>query len=65
VDSFLSERIANLDRKCGLTDAQKAKLQLAAQGDIKRHFERVEEATKRLDGRKYDLTKAEDRARSC
>jgi hypothetical protein len=37
-------RIDDLERTCGVTDAQKKKLKLAGRGDIKRIFDRVEEA---------------------
>jgi hypothetical protein len=36
-------RIADIDRSCGLTEAQKKKLRLAARGDFTRFFDRVDE----------------------
>jgi len=42
-DSALALRIEDLERTCGLTEAQKKKLKLAGRGDIKRVFDRVEE----------------------
>jgi hypothetical protein len=42
-DSALALRIDDLERVCGVTEAQKKKLKLAGRGDIKRIFDRVEE----------------------
>jgi len=42
IESSLKLRIDELHRVCDLTEAQKQKLALAAQGDIKRFFEQVE-----------------------
>jgi hypothetical protein len=42
-DAALTLRIDDLQRACGLTDAQSKKLRLAGRGDIKRVFDRVEE----------------------
>lgn len=42
VHSRLKLKLDELDRICGLTPAQKEKLQLAARGDMKRFFEQVE-----------------------
>jgi hypothetical protein len=43
LDALLTMRIAEADQMCGLTAAQKKKLQLAGHGDIKRLLDRVEE----------------------
>ena len=42
-DAALALRIEDLERNCGLTEAQKKKLKLAGRGDVKRVFDRVEE----------------------
>jgi hypothetical protein len=42
--SQLTVQIEIIDRACRLTDAQKKKLRLAGQGDIKRFFDRYEKA---------------------
>ncbi len=42
IDFSLLLCIQDLDRTCGLTEAQKNKLRLAGRGDIKRFFDRVE-----------------------
>jgi hypothetical protein len=43
LDSALMMRIAEIERSCGLAEAQKQKLQLAGTADIKRFFDRVDE----------------------
>ncbi len=42
IDQQLMARIADIDRGCLLTDEQKQKLRLAAAGDIKRFFEKLD-----------------------
>jgi hypothetical protein len=42
LDSSLLVRIQDLERACGITEAQKQKLRLAGRGDIKRFFDKVE-----------------------
>jgi hypothetical protein len=42
LESQLALQIRDLDQACGLTEAQKTKLQLAGRGDIKRFFDRYE-----------------------
>ena len=42
LDSSLLVRIEDLERVCGITEAQKNKLRLAGRGDIKRFFDKVE-----------------------
>jgi hypothetical protein len=42
LDSSLLLRIQDLERECGITEAQKKKLRLAGRGDIKRFFDKVE-----------------------
>jgi len=42
-ESALTLRIDDLERTCGVTEAQQKKLKLAGHGDIKRIFDRVEE----------------------
>jgi len=52
LDSALALRIDDVDRICGVTEAQKKKLQLAGRGDIKRFFDRVEETKRRFESAK-------------
>ena len=47
-DSALALRIDDLERACGVTEAQKKKLKLAGRGDIKRIFDRVEELKRKF-----------------
>jgi hypothetical protein len=56
-DRRLPWKIAVVDRVCRLTSAQKEKLQLAARGDIKRLFDRVEEV-----GKHFQLVKDDQQA---
>ncbi len=44
LDSYLALRIDDFERTLGLTELQKKKLELAGRGDIKRFFDRVQEA---------------------
>jgi hypothetical protein len=53
----LSLQIHEIDRRCTLTEAQKTKLLLAGQGDIKRFYDRVAEAKKTFDRLKNDRNK--------
>jgi hypothetical protein len=48
LDSALALRIDDVDRLCGVTEAQKKKLQLAGRGDIKRFFDRVDETKRKF-----------------
>jgi hypothetical protein len=48
LDSALALRIDDVTRICGVTEAQKKKLQLAGRGDIKRFFDRVEETKRKF-----------------
>jgi hypothetical protein len=57
LESLLALQIDQVDRTCALTDAQKKKLQLAGQGDIKRFFNRVEEKRKKFQLVKNDQNK--------
>jgi hypothetical protein len=50
-------QIEDLDRACKLNDAQRKKLQLTGQGDIKRFFDRYEKVKKRFDLLKNDQQK--------
>lgn len=47
LSAALELQIDEINRVCGMNDAQKRKLQLAGRGDIKRFFDRVEEAKRR------------------
>ena len=42
LDAYLRQKVAIVDRLCGLTDGQKQTLQLAGRGDIKRWLDRFE-----------------------
>lgn len=53
-DSQVALKIAALDRTCHLTDSQKQKLQLAAQGDFARFKRELEELRTELVGKSYD-----------
>jgi hypothetical protein len=48
IESRLELQLEELDRSCGLSEAQKRKLELAARGDIGRFFERVEQSRKKF-----------------
>src|SRR5262245_30310266 len=52
--SYFGARLEVLDRACGLSEAQKAKLQLAATGDLKRYFDRVGAVRRYFADREYD-----------
>ena len=54
------QRIAIIDHVCGLTNAQKQKLQLAVRGDIKRLMDRVERFGTQLELVQNDPDKAEE-----
>ncbi len=43
LDSLLALHVESIDRVCSLTDPQRAKLELAGRGDIKRFFDEVED----------------------
>jgi hypothetical protein len=43
LEAFLTLQVEEIDRACGLTDAQKQKVQLTGRGDIARFFSRYEE----------------------
>ncbi|HWE40087.1 MAG TPA: hypothetical protein VG406_26280 [Isosphaeraceae bacterium] len=48
VDSLLAMQIEELDRACGLTDAQRAKLMLAGRGDLKRILDAYDDKKKKF-----------------
>jgi hypothetical protein len=50
----LQQDVNDVDRMCGLTEAQRKKLTLAGSGDIKRYFDRVDELKRTLRGRPID-----------
>lgn len=54
IDSLLAMQIDEIDRACGLTDAQKKKLRLAGTGDVKRIFDAYEEKKRKFQGLKND-----------
>jgi len=47
LNAALELHIDEINRFCGMTEAQKRKLQLAGRGDIKRFFDRVDDAKRR------------------
>jgi len=50
LESLLAIRIDDIERACAVSEAQKKKLKLAGLGDIKRFYDRVEEAKRKLLG---------------
>ncbi len=58
-DMRLRQKIAIVDRVCGLTGPQKEKLELAGRGDIKRLFDRVEKVARHFELVKDDRQEAE------
>jgi hypothetical protein len=48
IERQLRSQLEELERVCGLSEMQKEKLALAAQGDMKRFFGQVEEARKKF-----------------
>jgi hypothetical protein len=54
LDSLLTLMIQDVDRTCGLSEAQKAKLRLAGRGDVKRFFDRVEEKRRKFQGTRHN-----------
>lgn len=48
IESRLSLQLEELEKRCRLTNDQKEKLELAARGDIKRFFERVDGSRKKF-----------------
>jgi hypothetical protein len=59
LDTLLPQKIAIVDRVCGLTDTQKQTLQLAGRGDNKRLLDRVEEMGMQLQLVKNDENKVQ------
>ncbi len=59
-DDRLTLRLAEIDRECRLTDAQKAKLRLAGRGDTKRFFDLLEEKHRVFQQLKNDRNKIND-----
>lgn len=57
LDTLLKEKIALTDQICGLTDAQKLKLEMAGRGDNKRLSDRIEEIQAQFELVKNDLAK--------
>ena len=55
--TLLELQIDEVDRACELKDAQKAKLQLAGQGDIKRYFDKIDEKRRKFQDVKTDMNK--------
>jgi hypothetical protein len=55
--SLLTLQIEDVDRTCGLTETQKAKLELAGRGDLKHLYDRVAEKKRKLQLVKNDRNK--------
>jgi hypothetical protein len=55
--SLLAFQIEDVDRTCGLTDAQKLKLELAGKGDVKHLYDRVAEKKRKFQEVKNDRNK--------
>ena len=53
-DSLLAMQIEEIDRACGLTEAQKTKLRLAGRGDLKRFFDVYDEKKRKFQTLKND-----------
>jgi hypothetical protein len=53
-DSLLTMQIEEIDRACGLTEAQKQKLRLAGKGDLKRFFDVYDEKKRKFQTLKSD-----------
>jgi len=60
IEQMLTLRTEEIDRVCGLSEGQKKKLQLAGRGDIKRFFDRVEDARKIFQAVKHDQNKFQE-----
>jgi hypothetical protein len=54
LDAQLAAQIRDVDRECTLTEAQKQKLRLAGRGDIKRFFDRYEDAERQFQSASQD-----------
>jgi hypothetical protein len=54
IDSLLAMQVDELDRACGLTEAQKKKLRLAGLGDAKRFFDAYDEHKRKFQTVKND-----------
>jgi hypothetical protein len=48
LESALAIRIDDVERACGISEAQKKKLKVAGQGDIKRFYDRVEDVKRKF-----------------
>lgn len=60
LDNMLALAIEDLDRACAPTEAQKAKLRLAARGDIKRLWDQVEAKKRRFREVQHDQNKMQE-----
>ncbi len=59
-DARLALRLDELERSCGLTEAQKAKLRLAGRGDAKRFYDLYAEKRKKFDVLKRNQNKVNE-----
>ncbi len=57
---MLALQTEEIDRACGLSEAQRKKIQLAGRGDMKRFFDRVEDARKVFQAVKNDQNKFQE-----
>ena len=60
MDSLLTMKIEEVEKTCGINEAQKAKLRLAGRGDVKRFFDRVEDKRKKFQAVKNDQNKVNE-----
>lgn len=60
LEAQIAAQLDDLARTCGLSDAQRLKLQLAAAGDIKHFFDRVAEKRRKFSKKTYDQNKISD-----
>jgi hypothetical protein len=57
---ILKQKIAAIDRFCGLSDVQRRKLQLSGRGDIKRRLDAIDRARSRLQSVRNDAKQANE-----
>ncbi len=57
LESQLLTQLDDLDRICDLTDDQRLKLELAASGDMKHFFDRIDEKRRKYSAKTYDQNK--------
>jgi hypothetical protein len=60
LNGLLALQVEDVDRACKLTDAQRAKLQLAARGDVKRLFDTFDAAKRKFKALGNDVQQLQD-----